>query len=104
MNNIGHLPKLFLYMVAAAILFSAGFADAVEKPRQGEAVLRDTYHRNVSKLEKNSFGIPLFLESYERDDKVHVDVYGVFVHSFGSVANALKIPTNWCDIAVGSTP
>jgi hypothetical protein len=28
-----------------------------------------------------------------------VDVYGIFDHSFGSVADMLKVPSNWCDIA-----
>jgi len=98
MHKIRNLPKFFLFMVAAAVLFSVGFASAVEKPRQGEDILRDTYHRNMAKLETNSFGLPLFLESFERDDRVHVDVYGIFDYSFSSVVDVLKVPANWCDI------
>ena len=98
MHKIRNLPKFFLFMVAAAILFSAGSASAVEKHRQGEDILRDTYHRNMAKLETNSFGLPLFLESFERDDRVHVDVYGIFDYPFSSVVNVLKVPANWCDI------
>ena len=90
--------KFFLFLVAAAILFSAGSASSVEKPRQGEGLLRDTYHRNMARLETNSFGLPLFLESIERDDRVHVDVYGVFDYPFSSVVDVLKVPANWCDI------
>ena len=92
------LSQFSLFMVAAAILFSAGSAPAVEKPRQGEDILLDTYHRNMAKLETNSFGLPLFLESFERDDRVHVDVYGIFDYPFSSVVNVLKVPANWCDI------
>jgi hypothetical protein len=91
-------PKLFLFMVAAVILFSAGFASAVEKPWQGEDILREAYYRNMAKLETNSFGLPLFLESFERDERVHVDVYGIFDYPFSSVVNVLKVPANWCDI------
>ena len=98
MHKIGNLPKFFLFMVAAAILFSAAPASAVEKPRQGEDILLDTYHRNMAKLETSSFGLPLFLESFERDDRVHVDVYGIFDYPFSSVVNVLKVPANWCDI------
>ncbi len=98
MHKIKNLPKFFLFMVAAAILFSAGSASAVEKPRQGADILLDTYHRNMATLEKNSFGLPLFLESFERDDRVHVDVYGIFDYPFSSVVNVLKVPANWCDI------
>ncbi len=99
MHKIRNLPKFFLFMVGAAVLFSAGSASAVEKRRQGEDILLDTYHRNVAKLETNSFGLPLFLESFERDDRVYVDVYGIFDYPFSSVVNVLKVPANWCDIA-----
>ena len=98
MHKIRNLLKYFLFMVAAAILFSAGSASAVEKHRQGEDILRDTYHRNMAKLDTNNFGLPLFLESFERDDRVHVDVYGIFDYPFSSVVNVLKVPANWCDI------
>jgi len=84
--------------MAAAILSSAGLASAVEKPSQGEDILLDTYHRNKARLETNSFGLPLFLESFERDDRVHVDVYGILDYPFSSVVNVLKVPANWCDI------
>lgn len=93
-----NFPKFFLCMVAAVVLVSAGAASAFESPRQGADILRDTYHRNMSKLEANSFGLPLVLESFERDDRVHVDVYGIFDYSFSSVVNVLSAPSNWCDI------
>ncbi len=96
--KIRNLLKVFLFLPATAILFSVGSTFAVEKPRQGEDVLLDTYHRNMAKLERNSFGLPLFLESFERDNRVHVDVYGIFDYPFSSVVNVLKIPANWCDI------
>lgn len=87
-----------LLAVAVAIVFSAGFASAVERPRQGEELLRSAYHKNQATLEKNSFGFPLFLESFERDDRVHVNVYGIFEFPFSNVVDMLKVPANWCDI------
>jgi hypothetical protein len=98
MYKIRNLSKFFLFTVAAAILFSAGSVSSVEKPRQGGDILLDTYHRNMAKLERNSFGFPLFLESFEQDDRVNVDVYGIFDYPFSSVVNVLKVPANWCDI------
>jgi len=98
MYKIRNLPKVFLCMVSAAFLFSAGSVSAVERPRQGEDILRDTYHRNMARLEANSFGLPLFLESFEHDDRVHVHVYGIFDYSFSSVVSVLTVPANWCDI------
>ncbi|OGQ97787.1 MAG: hypothetical protein A2521_01940 [Deltaproteobacteria bacterium RIFOXYD12_FULL_57_12] len=98
MYQCRNLLKSFLFMVAVAILVSAGSASAVENPRQCEDILLDTYHGNLAKLATNSFGLPLFLESFERDDRVEVDVYGIFDQPFSSVANVLKVPANWCDI------
>lgn len=88
----------FLLIAAAAILISAGSAPAVENSRHGEETLLASYHRNLSKLETSSFGLPLVVESFELNDRVHVDVYGIFDYRFSSVVNSLKVPANWCDI------
>jgi len=98
MYKIGNHRKFFLLTVTAAILFSADFVSAAVKPQQGADILRDTYHRNITRLETNSFGLPLFLESSEQGDRVHVDVYGIFDYSFSSVVKVLNAPANWCDI------
>ena len=92
------LAGYFLSAVAAVIIFSAGPASAVEKGRQGEEHLLESYGRHKARLETNSFGLPLVVESFERDDRVHVDIYGIFDYSFASVVNSLKVPANWCDI------
>jgi len=96
--TINKLTKFLLCLVAVVVLFMAGSAFAAGTSRRGEANLLATYHRNSASLEKSSFGLPLFLESFERDDKVHVDVYGIFRYPFGSVVDVLKVPANWCDI------
>lgn len=98
MHKLRNLLKFFLLLFAAAILFSVGYASAAEKPLKGEDILLDTYHRNTAKFERNNFGFPLFLESFETGDRVHVDVYGIFDYPFSSVVNVLKVPANWCDI------
>jgi hypothetical protein len=95
--------KIFLCLMAVVILYSAGSASAGEKLRQGEDILLDTYHRNQARLERSSFGLPLFVESFERDEIAHVDVYGIFEYPFSSVVNLLEVPANWCDI-VSLTP
>ncbi|PKN16689.1 MAG: hypothetical protein CVU66_00060 [Deltaproteobacteria bacterium HGW-Deltaproteobacteria-23] len=88
---------ILLMMVMAAFLLSAGTAAAVTS-RQGEAGLLASYQKNKARLEVTGFGLPLFLESVERDDRVLVDVYGIFDYSFSRVADMLKVPANWCDI------
>ena len=97
MHKLRNLMK-FLFPVAAAVLYSVGFASAVEKPLKGEDILLDTYRSNMTRLERNSFGLPILLKSFERGDRVHVDVYGIFDYPFSSVADVLKAPANWCDI------
>lgn len=97
MDKIRDLPQLFRLLIAAAIILAAGSASAVESP-QGAEILLDTYHRNMARLETTSFGLPLLVESFERNDTVHVDVYGIFDYPFSNVATALKVPANWCDI------
>jgi hypothetical protein len=99
MRKVGDVSKFFLFMAAIVIFLPANTGAAVDKKLQGKDVLLDTYHRIETKLEKNSFGFPLYLESYDRDGRLHVDVYGMFDHSFGSILNVLKVPANWCEIA-----
>jgi len=91
-------PVFFLFMTAAAFLFFAVFASAGVTPRQGEGLLLDTYQKNRAKLESSSFGFPLVVESSERDDRVLVDVYGIFEQPFNNIVNVLTVPASWCDI------
>ena len=97
-NSGIHLSKAVLILMAIAVLFSAVPAYAAAKPRLGADLLLETYHSNMARLETNSFGLPLFLESSEQGDRVHVDVYGTFDFPFSKVVNVLKVPANWCDI------
>ncbi|KAA0890370.1 DUF3421 domain-containing protein [Oryzomonas rubra] len=102
MNTMPHfkkLPAFFLFLTAAVLLFPAGFASAGAKPQSDESLLFDTYQRNRAKLETSSFGFPLVVESSEREDRVHVDVYGIFEHPFNTIVDVLTVPTSWCDIA-----
>jgi hypothetical protein len=94
----GILRRCSRILFAAAVLFSTVSGLAVEKNRQGADTLLDTYHRHKVLLDTNSFGFPLVVESSEQDDRVHVDVYGIFNHPLGNVVNVLRNPANWCDI------
>jgi hypothetical protein len=98
MHTIKNLQKFFLILIATANLFFVGYTSAVGKHSQGEDILFDAYHNNLTRLKTNAFGLPLFLESFEREDRVHVDVYGVFDHPFSIIINELKVPANWCDV------
>ncbi len=101
MHKARNLLIFLLCMIATAILFSRGPASAAEELRQlrrGDEILLDTYYGLKAKLEKNSFGVPLFLESFELNDRVHADVYGIFDYPFSSMIDVLTVQANWCDI------
>jgi hypothetical protein len=92
-------PIFLLYMLAAAIIFcSADIVSAVEKPLHGQDVLMGTYQKYKVKLEASAFGLPLSVESFELDNRAHVDVYGIFDFPFSTVVDLLKNPGNWCEI------
>jgi hypothetical protein len=90
--------KLWAVIGAALMLFSSGVACGEETARSGPDLLLDAYNRHLPGLQSNNIGIPLIVESSEKDDRVHVDVYGVLAHRYSSVTSALISPAVWCDI------
>jgi hypothetical protein len=97
------LLHFLLCVVTAAVFTSIGTAPAAGSVQRGEDILLESYHSNLAAMHKSSFGLPLLVTSYEKKDRSHVDVYGIFDYPFGSVADTLKIPANWCDI-IGISP
>lgn len=89
-----------LVVMTAAAAFSAETAPAGATLRRGDAILLNSYRSSLARLESNRSGIPLYVESYERDDRVQVDVYGIFQHPYSSIEQVLKVPANWCEIVV----
>ena len=87
-------------LVAAAVFFFYGSAQAAEPLSPDGKVLNDKYHSIKTKLEKNQFGIPVYLESIEEISSLYVDIYGIFEYSFEGIRDAFQVPANWCDIAI----
>lgn len=100
MRIIEKLPKSFLLTLIAVslFLFHPISTFSAEKPSQDSAALLDIYHRIEPKLNNNSFGLPLYVESAESADRVNAVVFGIIKHSFGRVRAALKSPENLCNI------
>ena len=98
MNMLGYGVRVVIFIFLILRLFSAGFALAADKPRSGRHILWESYQRSTNRLAANSFGLPLYLDSFELEDRVHVDVYGIFDYPFNSIVSALKVPATWCDI------
>ncbi|MEW6584751.1 MAG: hypothetical protein AB1442_03960 [Nitrospirota bacterium] len=99
MQKISPLPMFCLFTMIVVFLFSASAVSAAEEKPRGEDVLLDVYHDIGAKLEKNSFGFPLYIESFDQAGRLQADAYGIIAHPFGSVLNALRVPANWCNIA-----
>jgi hypothetical protein len=95
--------RVYLYvvtLVAAAVFFLYGSAQAVEWLSPGGKALIDKYHSIKTNLKKNQFGIPVYLESIEEISSLHVDIFGIFDYSFEDIRDAFQVPANWCDIAI----
>jgi hypothetical protein len=56
------------------------------------------YHNINGQLEKNVYGIPIYLESNGENSQVVGDVYGILPYPFKMVRNALGAPASWCEI------
>lgn len=85
-------------IIGLAGFFAVGCALAEENLPQSQELLLEVYNRNIARLETSPFGLPLYLDSFEQGDRVHVDVYGIFAYPFSSVSSVLKEPASWCDI------
>ena len=82
-------------MVALTVLFVE--LAAAEDSGSGRALLAK-YPSLTAKLQKNQFGAPVYLESFESGGSQQVDMYGIFNYPFDVVRDALQSPANWCDI------
>jgi len=98
MTSIRHVSLFLLTIATVTVFIAADCVIASAESPQAPTLLLDTYHRNEAGLKASGFGLPLMLESSERDDRVHVDVYGIFDYRFSSIATVLNVPSNWCDI------
>ncbi|GFO69851.1 hypothetical protein GMLC_34300 [Geomonas limicola] len=87
---------LLFLLLAAAVTGSP--ASAEEAVTGAARALLAKYPSVAPKLQKNLFGAPIYLESFENKGTAEVDMYGVFGHTFHQVKDTLAVPANWCDI------
>jgi hypothetical protein len=89
-----------ILLVVLALLLpgsTASYAAVPAVPRDGRTLLAK-YPPLSSKLQKNQFAAPIYLESRESQGSQQVDMYGVFNYPYEAVRDALRVPGNWCDI------
>jgi hypothetical protein len=91
-----------LFLVISILLFTrwCNILYGNDSLSTGRESLIDKHHQIESKLEKSSFGIPVYLESSVEQNASHVDIYGIVKHPFTVVQNAIQAPANWCDIVL----
>jgi hypothetical protein len=98
------ITRRFIYLacialaISATVLYPGHSALSAEPLSINGNILLVKYFAIKTRLEKNQFGIPLYLESKEESGSMHVDVYGIIDYPFDSVRDELKSPGNWCDI------
>ena len=66
----------------------------------GAAALSARYQALRPQLENNAFGVPIAVESAEEDGLKRGEVHGVLAHPFAALAPALRVPREWCQIAL----
>ena len=63
------------------------------------AQLRNQYRELREHAQSGPFGLPLSVQSEDRDDQVSAEVYGIIEHPVETVKAALSSPASWCEFA-----
>lgn len=61
--------------------------------------LQDKYEQIKAALNDNAYGIPVYIESFDENNTMQGDVYGIIQHPFSELRQALTTAENWCEIA-----
>src|SRR3989344_6127826 len=88
----GLLLALLLLLGASQPVFAA--------ETTGADALLAAYRELRPKLDTNAFGAPIHVESSEQEKLKRGEVYGVVAHPFARLAEALRMPREWCAIAL----
>ncbi len=88
--------RTILRFVLSLWLLVVGMAQADDA---GQA-LAARYQALRQQLEANVYGAPIHIESAEDGERRRGEVYGVLMHPFARLAEALRNPREWCEIAL----
>ncbi len=66
---------------------------------RGASRLQDRYQELRELKHRGPFGLPLSVQSEERDNRVGAEVYGIIEHPFEEIKAALSTPASWCEFA-----
>ena len=85
--------SLLLLLLLAGVPFTAWGEEG------GGARLQRQYQELRELARRGPFGVPLSVQSEERDDQVSAEVHGIIEHPFEAVKAALSAPASWCEFA-----
>jgi hypothetical protein len=95
--NRKFISALFLLALTGAV--ACGFpAFADEGPSSGAKILLEKYPLLESNLVNNQFGVPIYLESNDNGNLLHVDLYSILDYPFDGIERAMQSPSAWCEI------
>ncbi|HET6418767.1 MAG TPA: hypothetical protein VFG19_01335 [Geobacteraceae bacterium] len=87
-----------IVIIVSFVAIPWGSARVAEPGTGGERALVGRYPAIKAGLEKNQFGIPIYLESKEEAGSSQVEIYSILDYPFAIVRDSLQSPANWCDI------
>ena len=85
--------SIFLVILLAGLPFTAWGGE------DNAAQLRNQYRELRDHAQSGPFGLPLSVQSEDRDDQVSAEVYGIIEHPVETVKAALSSPASWCEFA-----
>jgi hypothetical protein len=101
--SMTHMKRFIFHaciVIALATAFSLSYSALAAEPIGSDAeTLLAKYPAIKPDLEKNQYGLPLYLESKEENSSLHVDLYGILDYPFNNIREALRSPGSWCDIS-----
>jgi hypothetical protein len=89
--------KIFTHALAACLCI-AGFHAAPAFADAGS--LRAKYTELRDEMRNNNYGRAMHIDSTEGSNTLQGDVYAVLDHPFTKVSQALKEPSQWCDVMI----
>jgi hypothetical protein len=89
-----------MQLAIALILCVIGIPAAMAADAGSAAALRASYAAKRAEIEKNKFGVPLYLQSEQTSNTLQGDIYALIDQPFDKVQTALADPKNWCDILI----
>lgn len=92
-NKLSRFDRPFLAWFTLLLLLHSGQALA------GHAELAGVYRQLQTVLEKNAYGIPVYIHSTDHNNSMTGSIYGIIQQPFSKLAVSISKAANWCDIA-----